>query len=533
MQPRTAPTENLTHERDGARAFARRFAFHPYALTAFAVLSMYSANVTEASPSDVVIPLTVLLLVACFSVLLFRIFYATPERAAIAASFAAVITLFYGHACVLVQTILGSHVRYVRWRYMLMAWAILMLVGLLLIRVLRFSDRQVSHLLNIFSIALLGFALCTTAVSLIGGRPNSESNQAEIALADEELPQLKVPAITRDVYFLIFDRYGSLRTMRDEFGLDNSQFYDELRHRGFHCLEESQTNYPRTVISMASILNMQYHGEEILGDVEYGRQIADHNVGRLFRQVGYSYYHLGNFYGPLRSNRNAVYSLPVSPLPSEFADGIYSQTPLGQIYPMFSPEWGGIADRRAPDVARRHYQAVEDAARQPGPKFVYAHFLPYHAVPPTETTASHTLATNERILSMVDTIVRESEVAPIIVIQADEGPYLGEADASKDRLTQIRKRTGIIAAFLVPGIDAEEIPMTITPVNTFRLLFSHYFDAEIELLPDRTFYWERDAAQLGTPGNGRFVDVTEALASQDATKVPVASASNNNERTVR
>jgi hypothetical protein len=256
-------------------------------------------------------------------------------------------------------------------------------------------------------------------------------------------------------------------------------------------------------------------------------------VGRLFKQLGYDYYHLGNFYGPLRSNKNAIYSLPVSPLPSEFADGVYSQTPLGQIYPLFSPELGDIAKRNAPEVQRKHYQAVEDVARKPGPKFVYSHFLPYHAYPPNETIASHTLTTNKRIIEMVDTIIRESEVAPIIVIQADEGPYLSESDSHKDRVAQIRKRTGIITAFHVPSVDANEIPETITPVNTFRFLFTQYFGSKMGLLPDRTFYWEHDAAQPGTPGVGHFVDVTEELAKYDVSTLQVSTAQNDNEGTIR
>ena len=87
------------------------------------------------------------------------------------------------------------------------------------------------------------------------------------------------------------------------------------------------------------------------------------------------------------------------------------------------------------------------------------------------------------------------------------------ADAAKDRRAQMRKRTGIISAFHLPGVSAAgTISQTISPVNTFRLIFREYFAADVELLDDRTFYWEQESPQQpGTPGVGTFIDVTDMV----------------------
>ena len=80
---------------------------------------------------------------------------------------------------------------------------------------------------------------------------------------------------------------------------------------------------------------------------------------------------------------------------------------------------------------------------------------------------------------------------PIIILQADEGPYLMNGDESLSRDEQIAKRLGILNAILIPD-DAirQRLPKPLMPVNTFRFLFKEYFNAPIELLPDRVFYWE-------------------------------------------
>ena len=86
------------------------------------------------------------------------------------------------------------------------------------------------------------------------------------------------------------------------------------------------------------------------------------------------------------------------------------------------------------------------------------------------------------------------------------------AGAAREAPAQVRKGTGIISEFQLPGVnEAETVSQTISPVNTFRLIFREYFAADIELLDDRTFYWEHESRQPGTPGVGRFIDVTDVV----------------------
>ena len=46
--------------------------------------------------------------------------------------------------------------------------------------------------------------------------------------------------------------------MKIKTDLDNSEFTDSLNQRGFYVAERSNSNYPTTVLSVASTLEMNY-----------------------------------------------------------------------------------------------------------------------------------------------------------------------------------------------------------------------------------------------------------------------------------
>jgi hypothetical protein len=78
---------------------------------------------------------------------------------------------------------------------------------------------------------------------------------------------------------------------------------------------------------------------------------------------------------------------------------------------------------------------------------------------------------------------------PIVIVQTDEGPnpdgFSPRFDWHDATLDQIRLKYEILSAFYLPGIDDQTVPARLTPVNTFRLVFSRYFGRDLPLLPDR------------------------------------------------
>ncbi len=503
---------------------AKARAFHPFLIASFPVIAIYANNSDEARLIDIPVPLLAVLCLALAGVFSARVAFATKERAALAASYVLALWFFYKHLLYMVNiTLVPLGLPLGRHRYVMIIWGLLVLAGLVWLRLARFDDVRATKLLNTISTMLILVLLPPIGISLAKEYSATLPGIAEQTQDLEEEIVLQRPKPCRDIYYLVFDRYADNQTLENHFDFDNGQFTDQLQDRGFFLAEQSLANYPKTAESLISTLNMKYLRGHLSDKDVVNALPRGHAIGRLLKSKGYRYYHFGNWYTPFRNSRIADFNYRVSPFPSEFAEAIYGLTPLVRLYML----------KRSPEQVLKKFEDLKKVAPEPGPKFVYAHFLLPH--PPfvfdrdgstipwfkaslrsdAENYVNQLIFSNGKILDLVDSILDNSETEPIIVIQSDEGPYLRQADINADLPTQIRKRTGIISAFHLPGVDmAETIPQTISPINTFRLLLREYFDADIDLLEDRVFYFQPNTPDGDGGGNARpyyFTDVTTMI----------------------
>jgi hypothetical protein len=321
------------------------------------------------------------------------------------------------------------------------------------------------------------------------------------------------PVVKPDIYYLVFDRYGDDHIARAT-GLDND--IDEyLTDKGFYVPSASRSNYIKTVLSLASSLNAEYLDELARGrdasrdwSPVYAR-VEHHRVGAFLRSHGYSYTHLGSWYYPTRDNviatRNVNYYISV-PRP---ITRLFESLPLAPVNMVASEPWFDYRRQNWHRV-RRQVEDVIRLAREPGPKFVFLHVLVPH--PPyvfdrdgnyvtqdqeqrrtfAENYRNQVLAANAMIRRLVDGIQRQSAAPPVIIVQGDEGPFPpGTARDTFDWRTAdpglLRIRSGILNALYLPGVDSRMLYATMSPVNTFRVVFNSYLGTRLPLLPDRTF----------------------------------------------
>ena len=94
---------------------------------------------------------------------------------------------------------------------------------------------------------------------------------------------------------------------------------------------------------------------------------------------------------------------------------------------------------------------------------------------------------NTKLQTTVRRIIADSPRPPVIILQGDHGPQLGVSLVSLDA-TDVRGRYSIFNAYLFPRGGAEKLYDAITPVNSFRVLFNHYFGTSYPLLEDKSYY---------------------------------------------
>jgi len=98
---------------------------------------------------------------------------------------------------------------------------------------------------------------------------------------------------------------------------------------------------------------------------------------------------------------------------------------------------------------------------------------------------------NSQALAIVDQILANSKTPPIIIIQGDHGLEVGE-------------RNLILNAIYLPEAGRDDLYSSISPVNTFRVIFDNYFNADLPLLPDNSFYSKYEDKLAVTPVDDPF-----------------------------
>ena len=348
----------------------------------------------------------------------------------------------------------------------------------------------------------------------------------------------------RDIYYIILDRYPSQQTLAGTaFEYDNGPFLRALERRGFYVASYSHANYTFTAQSLASSLNMNYLDVEAMGETapatDAWKPVYDMLAGSLaapkfLEEQGYTYVQLPSWFEPTAAGAE-VDARYRSASFSEFARAMYRSTVVSAVLEelnLAGPDTGHV------DNAVYQFDRLQDLDELGGPTFVFAHILlphpPYVFGPggplpitevtdgidaPREAFLGQLEYTNMRVLELVDELLGgPDEADPIVVLQADEGPYNRQVvsdwrSASPD---DYQVKFGILNAYHTPGLSPTALYPSITPVNTFRLLFNGYFGAEFPLLDDRIY-----AVGQTIYDN---VDITDELVREPPADVPNRTA---------
>ncbi len=364
---------------------------------------------------------------------------------------------------------------------------------------------SINYYANFFSLMLIILALFQMTTHSFSNENNSKIEltlEIKASSFEEASIDSKNPP---DVYYIILDGYAGQKILQEDHHFDNSYFISELEKRGFYIARESRSNYLMTFLSLTSSLNMKHitflgeNGGELSKDRTIPYYLMDYNaVAKNFKSLGYQYLHFSSGWAATEDNPFADKVYDVFKL-NEFQFVFLHSTPLRLLMP----------NERAATI-NYEFEKLQEIPLEKSPKFVFAHIEAPH--PPYVFDKDGNIIANEmydpsgeqwidkegyigqlqyvnqKTIEMIDAILAQSEKDPIIVIHGDHGvdTVLNWVDnPSKERLDE---RSYILNAYHLPNGGNKELYPTISPVNTFRVIFNYYFNQDYELLEDTTYF---------------------------------------------
>ena len=371
---------------------------------------------------------------------------------------------------------------YDRWHFVLVVLGLTTVVTVgVFVRHTRRDLRPLSRffsgtLLLVVSMSVVKIVHHDLRIWMTGGRSAPAASKLAMTepMGGHAIPLAVDSPETPDVYYIILDGYARADVLETVCHCDNSQFIAFLRSRGFYVADESCSNYPMTFMSVASSLNMRYLDDELKspGYADVYAMWDNPLVARVFQSKGYRFVYLATNFKSRLAGADVVFQRKPAWLLNQFAESLMRTTGLRYFEPQMA------------DQHLYEFKAIKQVPRLKGPKFTFCHIITPHPPyvfdrvgnvccdvpqsmffkdgteqqqnPASEAArraySEQLLYVNQRIEEVVDSILAQSEVPPVIIIQGDHGTFFTLpskwTDESLDQFAQ--ERMPILNAYLVP-----------------------------------------------------------------------------------
>jgi len=486
---------------------------HPFAFAIFPVLFLYSHNVREVLLVWTVVPAAIVLVSTFLLWVVLSFLCRDRDKGGLLVSIFLVYFFSYGHFVGTIRGLAGG------WReahlWLLPVWTVVFLVlGYLVLRT-RIRLVNVTKILNVAAVCLVGFSVVNVAKFEI--RAARLREDASIERPEEFSSVAKEPGTLPNIYYIILDAYAGNDVLKESFDYNNSWFFEQLTQRGFFTAGQSRSNYVKTFLSLSSSMNFEYL-DEFAGRVgiesrdkkPIRKLLRNNRVFGFLKGYGYSIvaFPTGFQFTELK-NVDVYMSGPIWSL-DDFSGELVYNTPVAALVQLFTNQsFKDILHRRRILYSFDH---LADTVQMEPPIFVFAHIACPHKPfvfdeegrPINAGQVSGEISTedmyvgqvkyvNKKVIEFVDDLLANSAQQPIIILQADHGVRWRLDEQQPERNTQevYKEAFSILNAYYLPGCDYSQLYDSISPVNTFRVVFNHYFGTEFELLKDESYFSTR------------------------------------------
>ena len=510
--------------------------FHPFLFAVFPILSLYANNKDLVHPSYAVWPLIFSLSLSLALFLFIEHFLKNVQRAAILTSVFLVSFFSFGHFLELPPlSLIKLPNENLNYYILLFFWVIFLATISFFVLSSKRNFEKLTVCFNIVSLFLI-----SVPISLVTWYEVGSKNVSGLVKDKNSELEIKGAIAKPDIYYIVLDGYGRKDVLGDIYSFDNGEFIKKLEDRAFYVARESTANYPQTYLSVSSSLNYRYLDNlsaSISKDSDdrgpLRELVKENDIYNALREIGYKFVAFPHTWTGTQDNLHADVFMQNKFNVTEFADSLIQSTPLriflnknlfldsyrNKLYFVFD-NLGSLSKITAPTFTYVHLLA-------PHPPFVFdengeapetrARFVSFDGDhyfnhnPGIEDYRKQYISQlqfiNKKILSSLDQILANSSTPPVIILQSDHGPGSELFWEDPDR-TNMYERMSILNAYYLPEKGKEMLYPSITPVNSFRVVFNALFDADLELLEDRNYF-----ARWSRPYD--FIEVTEKTQKND------------------
>ena len=499
---------------------------HPFLFAIFPIVFIYSINSQEIKFGEILSLFTIILPITFGIIFLLSLVLKNKKAIGFIVSIGLMIFFSYGH----VHELISSNLE-LRNIYLLTIFLIFFIISVYyFVKTKRKLDNavKITNAIGIILIVISGINIISdnidgnTSIDFIDTSSNINTNQ----ISDKP-----------DVYYIILDAYAGKDVLNNYFGYDNTEFISFLEDKNFHVVPHALTNYPTTALSLSSSLNMQYldcvenskvireefrESESCFSASTAYDMVQNNEIMKKFNQEGYT---IINSYSGIEPTRN--FDIAFSNLCGRYSGIMNSELTITLIgKSILNPVYVKLFE----DVKRDQILCVLSELEQVHKKydksiFVFTHLmLPHHpyifgpngeSVSPEKMEArweglendkdgylNQVKFVNKKLQQIITTIIDESSIPPIIVIQGDHGLKSKINNMSNPTNEEFHNRLSIINAYHIPTTNT--LPYeNITPVNSFRVIFNELFDEQLEILPNLN-YWMYPEAPIFREVNSNF-----------------------------
>ena len=522
--------------------------FHPFLFSLFPTFYVYSQNIHVLIPTELLLPLLAISGGTIVGFFVLGKILKNKIKAAIIITLFLVLFFSYGHVYNVLNDISPENLDLGKHRYLLIPFSVIFVSGIIYFLKTKRKLDSATKITNVMSAVIMLVISMTVITNVLEGNfygsqtldyeeqmlglgSSQEFNPSDLFSNTSSKSIIDIQNTLRDnnlpdIYYIITDEYESYQGLKEFLNYDNGNFVNYLKQKGFFVNEKSFANYPRTIQSVSSSLNMEYL-DKITEQVGINSKsfhllnehISNNKVMSNMKSRGYVVVNMGSMWGPNMGFSKVDVNL------CEFKQ-INSNSLMNEL--LLSSMFGYIQERFTEQGRRDGILCTFDELyaineKIPKQKFVFAHInLPHppfifgpngeHVTPGITLDSSkwddrkayvdQIKFANKKLKVLIDKLL-ESEEKPIIILQGDTGS-LFTGDFSKSSIITIRERLSNLNAIYIPDEKYALFYDGMTPVNTFRIIENTVFDGDYLLLEDKT-YWSTNDAPLN------YEDVTNHL----------------------